>query len=360
MNTRLFKGLWLVLILALALPVHAQGNDPYTEVLTYIRENPDKVGIACQVLGEADDVYFHNADENFVLASTGKIIILAAYAERVANGELDPETSIHIDDLDPYYLPLTDGGAHAQWTLSLDLGDDGMITLHDIVTGMIRFSSNANTDYLLDLMGYPDFADIYAAFGVNDMGQFPPLLGLYLLAFDPAVDRDAITDATAEAIDAAEAYIASPEIREQALEIYEDVDLDLGGDFLRQYFWQGTPRDFAHIMAQVAEGKGVSEDAAAIMRDVLEWPMSAQPDNADYFSVLATKGGSLLNPGTLTGAWYGASLDGPTVAVSVFYNDLESETFNQWVSHFAHQLIEVSPIIDGSCLEFEQLFVEAE
>jgi beta-lactamase class A len=64
-------------------------------------------------LVEDGHALFYNVDEPLVMASTMKIVVLAAYAEAVASGDLDPAEQVLVADLEQYYLPMTDGGAHA-------------------------------------------------------------------------------------------------------------------------------------------------------------------------------------------------------------------------------------------------------
>lgn len=359
----MFKRIALiVLCFALMIPlmVSAQEDDPITDVIEYIQANPDKIGIACQVLDDPANTYAHNPDESFVLASTGKIIILAEYARQVAAGDLDPETPVSLDALDTYYLPFTDGGAHPAWLDTLP-EDADETTLAEVVNGMIEFSSNANTDYVLATLGYPDFAEVYAAFDVDDMGQFAPVLGTFLLAFDSEIDVDTFGDQAefnAAAIDLTMDYATDGDLRGD-MRARVMLAPDIGNDpnvaaKLNAHMWRGTPADFQAIMHGVVTGDALGEDASAIIREVLEWPMQI-PGNDGFFDSFGTKGGSLQPTGTLTAALYGAGIDGPTVALAVFYRDLEPQVFNQWQTDFAYQLIEVAGLIEGDCQIYETL-----
>src|SRR5689334_13364850 len=60
----------------------------------------------------ADPVILVNADQPMALASTIKIVVLAAYAREVAAGRLDPQAELPIGEWERFYLPGTDGGAH--------------------------------------------------------------------------------------------------------------------------------------------------------------------------------------------------------------------------------------------------------
>jgi hypothetical protein len=60
-----------------------------------------------------DPVVMHNADVPMPLASTMKVVLLAAYAREVARGRLNRSEEITLRDWERNYLPGTDGGAHA-------------------------------------------------------------------------------------------------------------------------------------------------------------------------------------------------------------------------------------------------------
>lgn len=95
-------------------------------------------------------------NEMFPLASTVKIIIAIEYAKQCDEGKLDPSKKVSLKELDQYYIPDTDGGAHETWIdYSKEEGVilDGSSTLENVVKGMILFSSNANTEYMMNLLG---------------------------------------------------------------------------------------------------------------------------------------------------------------------------------------------------------------
>ncbi|WP_374687494.1 serine hydrolase, partial [Promineifilum sp.] len=80
--------------------------------LEWLLDAPGTVGLVAYQLGqEAEGVYW-NADRPLPLASVAKVITLIAYAEAVAAGELNPLEQIPLAELDRFYLPNFDLGAH--------------------------------------------------------------------------------------------------------------------------------------------------------------------------------------------------------------------------------------------------------
>lgn len=119
------------------------------KVLNFIKNNPEKSSI---LLFRNDTIFANkNIDKVMPLASTVKIILAIEYAEQSANGDLNPEELVLVSDLDKFYVPNTDGGAHSSWLDSVkDKIIENKISIREIAKGMIKFSSNANTEWLLN------------------------------------------------------------------------------------------------------------------------------------------------------------------------------------------------------------------
>ncbi|GAA2799226.1 serine hydrolase [Saccharopolyspora taberi] len=109
-------------------------------------------------------VLAHRAHAAQPLASSIKVVHLAAYAEAVAEGRLDPAEQVRVGDWERYYVP-TDGGAHvaALGRLGIPTDPTGLhaadpehrVALEQMVDAMIRFSDSAAPDFLRDRLGLP-------------------------------------------------------------------------------------------------------------------------------------------------------------------------------------------------------------
>ncbi|MFC7344142.1 serine hydrolase [Saccharopolyspora griseoalba] len=128
--------------------------------LSWLPANRDRVGIALDDGRGAQ--LAHAASAPMPLASAVKVLHLAAYAEAVVGGRLDPAEQVRVGDWERYYLP-TDGGAHK---LSLEhLGvpadesgyyaadPDQRVALREMVAMMITYSDSAVPDLLRDRLG---------------------------------------------------------------------------------------------------------------------------------------------------------------------------------------------------------------
>ncbi len=107
----------IVLVFA---PIACAGGDGALDTAEAFREwllaNRDHVGLVAMRLGTEPDTLALNADTRFPLASTRKVLILGTYAEQVASGKLNPRTRVPVAEIERWYWPTTDGGAHEHAT----------------------------------------------------------------------------------------------------------------------------------------------------------------------------------------------------------------------------------------------------
>lgn len=141
--------LFLLAVLGWGQITFAQEADLF--IPQFIKDNPEKSAI-CIVHNDTVIVEI-NSNKKFPLASTAKIIIAIEYATQVANGRIKSDELINLSELEKYYIPNTDGNAHPAWLNLMEQQHkivDDKVTLEEVAKGMINFSSNANTAYLMD------------------------------------------------------------------------------------------------------------------------------------------------------------------------------------------------------------------
>lgn len=318
-------------------------------VQTYVADNLDGVGVACFPIGYPGLGVYHNADARFPLASTIKILVLAEFARQASIGTLNLNARVPLADLDAYYLPRTDGGAHTAFLGETTIANE-TLSLADVARGMIRYSSNAATDYLVSRLGRENFPALYSRLGMQATDQPTNFLGLFLALENHETGRadvETLTEAVVafESSRLADRYVYLEEWREEERDRRaEPLRGLLGGvppddqiAYFARFGGQGSARDFASLMAAIYEGRAISSAVSAMMREFLEWPLEFSHNRAAFDS-LGLKGGSL--PGLLTGAWFGQLRDGPPVALAVFYRDLSIDTWRAWRRDFDHQYLE--------------------
>lgn len=307
---------------------------------------PETVGLALYRAGDvANGVYF-NAERAMPVASVAKLITLAAYAEAVDRGELDPSTAVSLDTLDQYYLPRFDLNAHPRALRNLAengrlLENDSAMALEDAAWIMTRFSSNAAADYLHRLLGQEMIEETAVRLGLASQTAPCTFLGQFLAMHNHTrggSDRLAV-----------EAYIADPVSYRQEVELLADAyindphfrsaeraargagqrpSLQTQRLFSHELAPQASPLDYATAMHRIAQNGLVTPEASFIARRILEWPMVFE-NNQARFTNLGYKNGAL--PGVRTTVYYAYRADdGALLVIALFYENLPDSTYRVW------------------------------
>ncbi|WP_276569111.1 serine hydrolase [Insulibacter thermoxylanivorax] len=90
------------------------------------------------------------------LASVMKIMIAVEFIRQIRSGRISPDQTVALEDLERYYIPHSDGGSHKNWLREIHQGKQEQrksVTLQEVAEGMTKYSSNANTEYLMDVLG---------------------------------------------------------------------------------------------------------------------------------------------------------------------------------------------------------------
>ncbi len=332
-------------------------------VRNYLRTHPEDIAIACFDPRNPSEGFYHNAEEAYPFASTFKIVILSAYAQEVAAGRLDAGELIPFSDLEAWYLPGTDGGAHPGFLKSLGEGRT-TATLEEVADGMIIYSSNAATDYLLSRLGNVDFDDLYRRLGLEETTPPFSMLGLYLAMNNHeqgSVKINGIAPGTLPAAQAKyeQAFIADPAWRQAELDYVANINnfapLNTQKWFLGVYGMGGSANDLANVMrAAYGHSDALTPAAQTIMRQHLEWPLRINPETVNEFKILATAGGAW--PAVLTSAWYTETLEGEPRALVVLYANMRDDYWNTWLVGFAHQEFEADILKNADCSVFTGIF----
>ncbi len=291
-----------------------------------IDQAPDTVGLVIDD-GRGRTVE-HRADQEQVLASAIKVVHLAAYAQAVANGSIDPNEQVSLSDWERWYVPNTDGNAHPNALNRLGIANTGTnatdpsatVRIDDMVSAMIQESDNSVPDYLRYRLGDRALVDAADTGGWENF-EVPSLVADILSVFDPAL-------ASADRWETAQKWAFDPQFRAQVeaavqLPTYEDQATRVQSSF------RGASAEKLNGMYR-AFTDGTYGDASDTILRQLEW----QPAG-DSVRGIGFKGGSL--PGVLTQGFELRRNDG-TVATAVWLIDgLPADRFDQAMAGFGVQ-----------------------
>jgi D-alanyl-D-alanine carboxypeptidase len=323
-------------------------NDRRVEMADFILANPATTAVVAYTADEKGELVddsmsiFRNADAPLVVGSTMKILVLAAYADSVVRGEINPVERVPVADWEQYYLPGTDGGAHKEALASLGLAakEDGFaadasaeVTLGDLVRAMIHYSGNAETDYLLDRLGSERMATTLAGAGMATHDPIRPILGVALRMCnvdDPAFLRYGLGAAIRDGKNqqyAKENALMVRYLTDDAWRLNQIQFLQSGGcakdagvftwdqqTEASELFPKGTAREYARLMAQIAAGRLFSPEASRIMQEVLESVPSNWPVTLLFHNRFGAKDG--MTAGVLSLASYAKPMRGPAAGLT--------------------------------------------
>ncbi|MEF2277098.1 serine hydrolase [Deinococcus sp. YIM 134068] len=296
---------------------NAQQEDPLAPLLEFARRQPGDVAVftaAVRADGTPDPTRHRlswNPTQPMPLASTRKIVVLAAYARAVEAGRQDPQAPVQLSEWETYLVPGTDGGAHAASLKALGIPADALgrardgsqtVPLDTLARFMIETSDNAATDFLLTRLGPDAIPETIRALGLTAQENFGPFLGLIgnwsmpdattVYARQSVAARVAqdwgwarVLRQDARARDTLTERPTWPSVAQQAA-LADATDA------------RGTVNDYVGLMARVLTGTGLSPAVRETMARHLGWPLRVNSDMAQAFTALYAKGGSLT--GVLT------------------------------------------------------------
>ena len=297
-------------------------------VVDFIRDNPDRSAL---YLGRNDTTLLQRrADRKFPLASTVKIIVAIEFAKQAAAGKINPDELILVSDLDRYYLPGTDGNAHPNWKQQATTAGQlagGRVPLREVAKGMIRFSSNANTEYLMERLGLDAVNANLRELNLSRHDQLYPLVSsLFLYS---TTDKAALTKRLST-------LTTSDYTREVAM-IHARLRADSSGaykqtfifpDMALQKLWSdrltaSTVREYAGIMQKIQSRTYYSPAVQTQLDPIMEWIFEANPANKTVYQHIGMKGGSTAF--VLTLAMYATTTANDRVQMVVFFNNLTTD-----------------------------------
>lgn len=311
-------------------------------LLSFIAANKNKASIYLV----KNDTILAKLNENKLmpLASTVKIMVAIEFAKQAGSDIINENNKVALSELDKYYLPNTDGDAHPQW-LAYEKAQNHItqdsIKLIDVARGMILFSSNANTEYLMDLLGLDNVKNNVQLFGLKQhTAIFPLVASLYMYQNPRKAKEDKILKAIKEMPE--EQYCKAIAMIHTQLKYdstfkskFRPQDLSMK----MQKVWSdkltaSTTKEYAQICKILNTRKFLDANAYGILAEVLESLME-NPANRQWLKHAGTKGGSTA--WVLTKAMYATTQKGTAIELAYFFNNLtpqENDKLQGWMNDF--------------------------
>ncbi|AGC78502.1 D-alanyl-D-alanine carboxypeptidase [Nonlabens dokdonensis DSW-6] len=296
-------------------------------VARFALENPDK---SAMLIVRNDTVLIQqNIDKQMPLASTVKLIIAIEFAEQASKGLLNPDEKIAKEELLNYYVPNTDGGAHINWADSdetLEYGDS--IPLKHIAKGMIQYSSNANTEWLMERLGLENINKQLVKLDFKHHSPIYPIVSslfisdIYFKNLSKQELINKLNDLSEEqyiqyALEIHEEMKNDSEFRKQPLDSNEDI----------QRVWSNrlpaaSASDYFSLMKKLNSKTYFNEQTQTILDEIIETSMHYKSVK-EFYQHLGSKGGSTLF--IMAQALYAQDQKGNRTEMVYFFNNLEPQ-----------------------------------
>lgn len=309
-------------------------------VWKFVTNYPEKSAITLQRDGKT--IAQANSDRIMPLASAVKTMIAIEYAKQAAAGVIHPEERVPLSELERFYLPNLDGGAHPAWLEYIGQNpnaEQGAVTLEEVAKGMIRFSSNANTDYLQDKLGLDRIHAGITELGLKRHEPLFPLNGALLIPHELMKGYTGLGEKEAK-VKAKEELQAMPadRFRAMAVQVSGKLKADTDGSYKREanlrswydpefdrffsdHLTGATTQEYASVMAKLNSGSHFSPEVHRYLDPVMEGLME-NPANRELFHRAGRKGGTTAY--VLTDAIYATAKDGTRTELALFFKDLDA------------------------------------
>jgi D-alanyl-D-alanine carboxypeptidase len=293
-------------------------------VLNFIKDNPNKSAI--KLIRNDSIIAEKNPNKVMPLASTVKIILAIEYAIQSSEGNLNPNEEVSLEDLEKFYVSNTDGGAHPRWLRSVkEKVIDNKISIREIAKGMIKYSSNANTEWLSQKIGIENINKRIDTLGISDHTEF------YYIVSALFVGKEKFPNLKGKELET--------KLKDLSIEDYIDVtnsihsklqkdttykkDIgDLGMDIQR--IWSNnlpssTVNEYVGVMKKINSRTYFDAESQKYLDEVMEFLLE-NPANRKWLEHSGMKGGSTAF--VLTKALYATDKKGNRTEMAYFFDDL--------------------------------------
>lgn len=274
-----------------------------------------------------------NSNTLLPLASTVKIIVAIEYAQQAAEGKINAQEEVTLKELDTFYVPKTDGGAHEAWISSIkkEHAEVASVPLSKVVEGMIAFSSNANTDYLISKLGLHNINQTIETLDIPNHEPLYPIVSALFIPTQlmkekhlnkkellPVMKEMDMSEYRKIAVDIHNQWLNKPITDKEKKQVLKTLNMDI------QRIWsdrlpRSTTESYTSIMEKLNNKTYFSKDVYNYLDPVMEQLMQ-NAANREWLLHAGQKGGSTAF--VLTMAMYATDKENNTTELAFFANNL--------------------------------------
>lgn len=302
----------------------------------FIGEKPEFFSIVSYNVNDPDSGIFYNPDELSTLGSMGNIFLLIEYERQIAEGLLDPNALVNLQEIEKYLLPQINQDAH-EGAMEYLTAEEVPVTNDNAMRAMLEYNSLALSDYFWFKLGEENLRNLMADLNLKHTEMPVPFSGYYSVIaphVSPTVSADARENLDyfsamhrdsmfAEMIETAYTFINDEQQNALRKQFIEDERLSMS--FIEErdaleLLPHTTAREITGLLAELINNEIISEEVSEAVKNKLRWPMDSEPIKrsfSDYGAIYDNR------MGMLSGIDFGTSIyDGHTSVQAVFFDDL--------------------------------------
>lgn len=290
-----------------------------------------------------------NEEKLMPLGNTVNIMVAVEFAMQASTNMIDKDAYVSLNELEKYHLPETDSGAHEAWIAyekqKMNIVHDS-ISLIEVARGMTMFNSNANTEYLMDLLGFDNVKNNHRLFELkNHTAMFPYVSSLFMFQNLGKMKETKLLREIRKLSE--EEYCRYAFIFHQQLKDEPNFKSSFRVSKLKPELlkiWSdrltaSTTKEYVQLVKILNNRKFLNENTFGIIAEILEFPM----EKKEFQEIFRQYGGMGGSTGfSLTQVIYFTSKENMKMEMAIFFNDLtptEERQLKKWWYSFEAQLI---------------------
>jgi D-alanyl-D-alanine carboxypeptidase len=295
--------------------------------LNFIKQNRSRIAVS---LVENDSVLVKlNENKKMPLASTVNILTALEFSKQVAKNVILIDAKVALAEIERYYLPSIDGVAYNKWlayeTTSGHIIKDS-IQLLDVARGMMMYSCNANTEFLMQTLGLDNINNNIEMLGLKKHSVIYPVVASYFMYQNPKKTSDkkilkGIKNLSEEQYcryiyDMHKALTYDTLLKSRYKQ--EDFTVTLQKEWSNK-LTSSTTKDYARLCNIINNRTYFDADTYTVLAAVMETFME-NVSNKKWLKHAGGKGGNTA--WIITKAFYGSTKNNKRIEMAYFFNDL--------------------------------------
>ena len=290
-----------------------------------------------------------NENKMMPLGNTVNIMVAVEFAMQASANMIDKDAFVSLYELEKYHISGTDSGAYEAWIdyekMEKNIVKDS-IALIEVARGMTMFNSNANTEYLMDLLGFDNVKNNHRLFELrNHTALFPYVSSMFMFQNLARMKQGKLLREINKLTE--EEYCRYAFLFHQQMKDEPDFKsnfrinkmtpqlLEIWSDRLTA----STTKEYVNLVKILNNRKFLNENAYGIIAEILEFPM----EKKQFQEIFKQYGGMSGSTGfALTQVIYFTSKEKMKMEMAVFFNDLtppEELQLKKWWYSFEAQVI---------------------